>query len=84
MLKLVNLKGTAPPHFLPCVPIDAYLSLVHREREGSDYDEEQMNEAISSQQNPVQDVDLDHSDVEDNTVLKEYDLDNYDYDGEGI
>ncbi|XP_028409152.1 periodic tryptophan protein 1 homolog [Dendronephthya gigantea] len=55
-----------------------------KEREGSDYDEEQMNEAISSQQDPDQDEELDNSDVEDNAVLKEYDLDNYDDDGEGV
>jgi hypothetical protein len=39
-----------------------------------------MNEAMSSQQVPEY---SDHSDAEDNAVLEEYDLDNYDEDGEG-
>jgi uncharacterized protein YxeA len=56
------------------------MGVFFRDTEGNDHNEEQMNEAMSSQQVPEY---SDHSDVEDNTVLEEYDLDNYDEDGEG-
>jgi hypothetical protein len=51
-----------------------------RETEGDDYNEEEIDKAMSSQH--VQDHE-DHSDAEENSLLEEYDLDNYDEDGEG-
>ena len=54
---------------------------VHRET-GEDYNEREIDEAMSSEQIPGQE-NSDHSDAEENTVFEEYDLDNYDEDGEG-
>jgi hypothetical protein len=51
-----------------------------RETEGDDYNEEEIDKAMSRQH--VQDHE-DHSDTEENSLLEEYDLDNYDEDGEG-
>ena len=55
---------------------------VRRETEGEDYNEREIDEAMSSEQIPDQE-NSDHSDAEKNTVFEEYDLDNYDEDGEG-
>ena len=60
--------------------VNNLLFFLARETEGEDYNEEEINEAMSSQQIPGHE---DHSDVEENEVLEEYDLDNYDEDGEG-
>ena len=58
------------------------LFYVHRETEGDNYNEKEIDEAMSSEQIPSQD-NSDHSETEENAVLDEYDLDNYDEDGEG-
>ena len=61
-----------------------FLCYIFRETEGDDYNEEKFEEAMSSQQLSGQE-ESDHSDDDDNdnAVLKEYELDTYDEDGDG-
>lgn len=64
-----------------------YVAFFFRESTGREDDEGEIDEAMSTAMTTQPDnkarQDSDTSDVEENTVLEEYDLDNYDEDGEG-